>query len=59
MECPRVAGKQGPGRKDTHSMETQKRCSGISLVVIIHSKVKKSETRVQHIYCEILRESKH
>lgn len=44
MECPRVAGKQGPGRKDTHSMEMQKRCSGISLVVIIRSKVKKSET---------------
>lgn len=39
MEYPRVVVKLGPGRKDTHSTEMPRRCSEISLVVTIPSKV--------------------
>lgn len=41
MVSLREVGKQELGRKDTHSMEIQKRCSEISSVVTIPSKVEK------------------
>lgn len=47
MVSLREVGKQELGRKDTHSMEIQKRCSEISSVVTIPSKVEKKTRLLQ------------